>query len=112
MDFIPLIPSDTNYRLGTNLGGSRYLFDVKWNSRDESFYMDIREEDERPILLGVRLVLGLNIGRNSANAFFSKHLLHLSDSSGEGREATFDDLGARVQLLHLAISEILTLEVP
>lgn len=109
-DFIPLDPSETNYRIRVPLDNETFLFDIRWNSRDAAFYIDIRQQDEVPIALGLKLVLGVNIGRTSNHPFFQKHMLKMVDSSGAGLDATFDDVGRRVFLMHTSFSEITGLD--
>ena len=113
MDSIPFIPSDNNYRLRVPLAGTMYLFDVHWNSRDSdgagAWYFDIREEDETPIALGVKVVLGGRIGFGNTHIFFKQHSLSVFDTSGTGVDAGYDDLGARVIVLHETADDILNL---
>lgn len=101
-DFIPLTPSETNYRLLVPLDEETFSFDVRWNSRDAAFYIDIRQDDETPIALGLKLVLGAPIGRHCTHPFFVEHFLKMIDSTDSGLDATFDDIGDRVVLLHLS----------
>lgn len=113
MDSIPFIPSDNNYRLRVPLGGTTYLFDVHWNSRDSdgagAWYFDIREEDETPIAIGVKVVLGARIGYGNTHIFFKQHKLDVFDTSGQQLDAGYDDLGARVIVLHETADDILNL---
>ena len=101
-DFIPLTPAATNYRLRVPLDDQLYLFDIRWNSRDQAFYMDVLNIDETPIVHGLKLVLGASPGRTRAHKFFIDHMFRMIDSTGEGVDATFDDIGKRVNLLHLS----------
>lgn len=113
-DFIPLTPSDTNYELRLTFDSLVYLFAVRWNSRDESFYLSIYEQNTGPttgrsrvpVIEGARLVLGVNIGRSSSHPFFSRHTFKMVDSSQQGIEALYDDIGTRVFLMHMSIDEI------
>lgn len=109
-DFIPLDPSATNYRLRVPLDNETYLFDVRWNSRDAAYYVDIRQQDETPVALGLKLVLGVNIGRTYNHPFFQKHLLRMVDSSDDRLDATYDDIGRRVFLMHTSFAEIVDLD--
>lgn len=110
-EYLPFIQSDNNYRLQVPLSGVLYLFDVRWNDRDSAWYMDMYEADETPILLGVKLVLGNILGRRSRHLFFVQHLLRVVDTSGSGKDAGFDDLGSRVQVMHIPVSELDTMGV-
>ena len=109
-DIIPLIPSDSNYALRVPLDDENYRILVRWNTRDAAFYMDIREADGTPVALGLKLVLGVNIGRHSTHPFFGEHVLSLADSSGENADAGFDDLSRRIYLVHMSRREIVELD--
>lgn len=93
---LPLVPATPNYRVGTSLDGVSYVFDVRWNGRAAAWYVDILDEEADPICVGLKVVLGAALGARSADPRRPAGLLMASDLSGEGREATFDDLGSRV----------------
>lgn len=114
-DYIPFVPGDTNYRLVVPLDNIDYLFDVRWNSRDNvdpvtgeargAYYFDLREADETIIEIGIKVVLGVRLGRTSTHPFFDVHVLQPIDLSGQGKDAGYDELGTRVQVLHMKLSE-------
>lgn len=93
---IPFRPSDTNYRLAIAFDNVPVFIDTRWNERDQAWYIDFREEDETPIALGIKVVIGTNLGRRSTHKFFVSQIFVPFDTSGVGRDAGFDDLGARV----------------
>lgn len=105
-ELIPFIPSSNNYRLTVPLGKDTVIFDVRWNSTDEAWYMDIREQDDTAICLGIKIVLGINLGNSSPALFFQKHILRVVDTTGAGLDARYDDLGDRVVVVHDLISNI------
>ena len=105
-NLIPFIVGDNNYRLAVPLDDTTYLFDVRWNSRDAAWYMDILTEAEVPIGSGLKLVLGAPIGKHNPNLFFREHTFTVIDTSGENRDAGYDDLGARVVVIHMLNSTI------
>jgi len=105
-EYLPFIQSDTNYRLVVPLSGVPYLIDVYWNDRDSAWYMDLYEADETVILTGIKLALGQIIGRRSRHDFFTQHILRVIDTSGSGKDAGFDDLGGRIQVMHIPVSEL------
>jgi len=107
-DAIPFIPSDNNYRLVTSFDGTRYLVDVHWNSVDGvgAWYFDLREEDETPIRLGIKVVLGVNLGRASTHKFFQENILRAIDTSNAGLDAGYDDLGARVIVVRTKLTDL------
>jgi hypothetical protein len=104
-DYLPFTQSVNNERVGVALEDARYYFFRRWNSRDAAWYMDIRAEDDSAVALGVKLVLGVSLGRRSTHAFFQKHALYVIDTTGQNRDAAYDELGGRVQVLHLSLDD-------
>lgn len=108
-----LLPFDArdgspNFRMGVTLDfGVPYLFDVRWNARAASWYFDMFEADETPIISGVRIVLGTYLGRRCTHDFFRRGVLVAVDTSGAGRDAGLDDLGARVQVRRYLAQEVI-----
>lgn len=100
-DLIPFTPSDNNYRIRVPISTAHYLFDVYWNVRDTAWYFDLRNDDETVIVLGVKIVLGVDgLGALSGDPFFDEHKLIAVDSSGFDLDAGYDDLGARITVFH------------
>ncbi|UAV84547.1 hypothetical protein PHB09_051 [Pseudomonas phage PHB09] len=48
--------SDLKYRYATSLEGISWQLTFYWNSRCSQWHMDLRQEDQTPILLGYALV--------------------------------------------------------
>lgn len=103
-------PGAPNFRIATSLGEDPVILDFRWNSRANdghgAWFMDVRDEDESPIALGVKLVLGVNLCRTSTHPIFQRNVLRLYDTTQSGREATLDDLGTRVVLLNFTSDEL------
>lgn len=93
---IPFLTSDTNYRLICPLDDQVIAMDVRWNSTDQAWYMDLYEEDDTVIALNIKIVLGVNLGRISNHPFFDNHKITAMDTTTRGIDPGFDDLNARV----------------
>lgn len=48
--------SDLKYRYGMTLEGVSYQFTFYWNARGKQWHMDIRLEDQTPVVLGIGMV--------------------------------------------------------
>lgn len=98
------------FRLPTSLGDDPVVLDFRWNSsangRRGCWYMDVLDQNTKPIAQGVKLVLGVNLCRSSTHEIFTRNLLRLVDTSRTDREATLDDLGTRVVLLNFRLDEL------
>lgn len=103
---LPLVASIPNYRVGITLDGTSFLFDVRWNAREDAWFFDVLTEDETELRTGIKIVLGAALGKRTANPDYPPGLLLASDLSGEQREATFDDLGIRVAVYYYSPEEL------
>lgn len=103
---IPLDSATPNYRMGITLDDVPYIFDVRWNERDSSWYFDLLDVNEDPIRLGIKLVLGSPLGWRCTDDRFPKGILMAEDLSHAGREATIDDLGTRVVVYYFSEDEL------
>jgi len=103
---IPLVPSLPYYRFTTTLDAEQYVFDVRWNARDAAWYLDLYEIEGAAVAMGIKLVLGVGLGRKSTHHLFVDSILKLVDTSGARRDAGFDDMGTRV-LLYFYSADVL-----
>lgn len=104
---IPLLPKFANYRFGVTIENHPYLFEPRWNTRDFAWYLNILEVTEEPIVYGVKVVLGTYLGRRSNHKLFRQGVLVAVDTTGEGRDATYDDFGTRVILEYIPVLELI-----
>ena len=103
---IPLEPSSPNYRVGVTLAGEQFILDVRWNTRESAWYLDVLQEDETPIRQGLKITLGLPIGGHVADAAWPGGYFYALDTERTGVDAGLDDMGERVQLYWFDSSEI------
>lgn len=103
---IPLIPSVPHYRVATTLADVTYVIDVRWNTREAAWYMDVFQEDETPIRQGIKIVLGTALGNTTIDPEWPPGYFYATDTSGQGLDAGLDDMGERVILVWYEASEV------
>ena len=103
---VPIDAAFPRYRVATNLGEAQFVLDVHWNARAEAWYLDLSTEDGELIRAGLKIVLGALLGVRSTDRRMPDGVLVASDLSGEGRDATLDDLGSRVVVFFYPSSEL------
>lgn len=108
---IPFAPSIPFYRFATTLDNVEYVFDVRWNGRDEAWYFDVSEADGTAIASGLKIVLGTYFGRWVEHPLFREGVIVAVDLSDAGVDAKFDDLGTRVVVMRMGLEEVLSLRV-
>lgn len=107
MTILPFIPSVAAYEFSVEIDGVAYTFVVRWNSRAAAWYFDVLEADGTPIARGLKVVLGCYIGGGRTHDLFRLGAIVAVDTAQEGRDATFDDLGTRVEVRHLPMHELI-----
>lgn len=93
---LPFVGSVAFQEFGTALAGIPYIFRLRWNTRDAAWYFDLFDANRSPIVSGIKIVLGVELGRRTTDARMPPGVLWASDLSNQGLDATFDDLGTRV----------------
>lgn len=113
---LPIDALEKNYTVTTVLEGDTFTFDVRWNGRAASWFFDLYDVNGSIIIAGIRIVLGVILGRRSVDPRMPKGAIQASNLStlkgDKGREATRDDLGIRVKLYYYpaALLESLAVE--
>ena len=103
---LPFEPSTPFYTVSTTLSGTVYILNVRWNGRDEAWYFDLLASDGSPIRIGIKVVLGALLGGRCVDPRFPPGRIIAGDLSGEGRDATIDDIGRRVMVYYYENAEL------
>ncbi len=103
---LPLNSDAPHYRVGTTLQGIQYLLDVRWNSREEAWYMTISSVEDIVLIAGIKLVLGVFLTRLSHDERLPDGEFMVSDLSDTSTEATLTDLGERVAVYFIPTEEL------
>ena len=106
MVILPFVPSVPFYRFSVLLGGTPYVFDVRWNSRAAQWYFDMSEEDGTAIVRGAAIALGAISGRTSSHPFMFTGVILARDTTQQNVDPTLDDLGTRVQVIYMTRDEM------
>lgn len=111
---IPFQPSVPYQSLECTVDGVTRIFEARWNTRDDSWYLNVLEVDEVPILMGIKLRLGVEMGRTCTHPLFGSgaRALVAIDFSGKIQEAGLDDLGTRVAVVYFNERDKFLAQVP
>jgi hypothetical protein len=106
---LPVVQEGPHFSFNCELDGVTYGFSFRWNDRDSAWFLDIADGGGTPMLSGIRVVINLLLLRAirgvSGLALPPGDLIAL-DTTGQGLDAAFEDLGRRVQILYLTQAEI------
>lgn len=99
--------SEAYYRQRTQLNGVSYVFVFKFNSREGIWSFDLLDQDEDPIALGVRVVVGVELlrwvvdSRKPTGTLLCVDLQSESTTLQDSRDPGIFELGARWVLMYL-----------
>ncbi len=103
---IPFESGVPHQELEVTLAGVPNLVEARWNDQDRSFYLSVYEIDGTPIAVGLKVVLGVLLGRKSTHKFFKGRALFAVDNANTGEECRLDDLGGRITIIYLTEADL------
>lgn len=89
-----------HYKYRTQLEGTFYRFEIHFNQRDDRWSMDLLDDEDTPIVRGLRLVLTDDAFEPYRHLAVPPGNVIVQDASGADNEAGALDLGGAVQLLY------------
>lgn len=113
-EVVPFRPGVPQQRVDVTLSGVTYGIVAHWNAMDNAFYLNVYEEDDTPIAMSLKVVLGVVLGRSYTHEFFSSGARGLIavDLSNTGAECGVDELGGRVQIWYFTELDMLLASSP
>lgn len=103
---IPFDSAEPHYRFECDLEGTRYVFVVDWNSREEAWFLSLELPDGTQLLDGRRIVIGqplLERLRQSTRP--PGELVFLDTESTEADPGRYE-LGGRVTAVYLERADL------
>jgi hypothetical protein len=97
---LPVDSDDFNYTVDVALSGSLYRFSLCWNTRGEFWSLDVLDQDDSPIVAGVKLVADWELLAQFPDTRLPPGLLYCVDLSGQSADPGATDLGSRVFLVY------------
>jgi hypothetical protein len=97
------VTSYPDQTVSVTLEGLLVTLKVRWNERATSWFMDIIDDAEEPILTGRRIMVDWPIVFGGAihDERMPPGTFYATDTSGAGIDPLVDDLGTRVLLLYI-----------
>lgn len=93
---LPLVPSLAFQTFSTSIAGTTYDFNVYWNTRDAAWYFDMADQLDSQIVSGIKIVLGVSLGRRNTDSRFPPGAFLASNLIDGKTDATLDNLGTGV----------------
>jgi len=103
---LPVSSNFSSYSFRTNLDGTVYAFNVRYNERMDRWVFDIMTTAEEYIVMGVPILLGVSLLGLYQDARLPTGVLFALNLENEYIEAGRNDLGINVLLLYQPSTEI------
>lgn len=100
---VPTTPGEPYYIQRTKLDGRDYVLHFAYNQREERWHLSIHDEEDLPILQGLKLLANWPLLRaHRYDPRVPPGELMVSDQTGDGSPPTLDELGAgrRCELIY------------
>jgi hypothetical protein len=88
------------------LDGSEFFVRCEFNQREGRWYLGLADQDESVIFAPRKLVSDWDLLRTISDARAPRGALIATDTSGQGLDAGFSDLGVRVLLVYFTAAEV------
>jgi hypothetical protein len=108
-DIVSTTPNLPWYRQRTTLDGRDYVLTIYWNERNGRWYMDIADQDDVPLAMGVKLVADLPLLRLYRDDRLPQGQLMVVDMAADenlSRDPGICHLGDRFKLVYIPIAEL------
>lgn len=96
---LPLRSDAAAFSFRTTLAAEEFVFAFRYNQRESTWYMSLYDADVEPIVLGVKVVVGIPLFRGCVDERKPKGTLVAIDSTKQDLDPGLEDLGVRVALV-------------
>ena len=110
MKDLPVKKDGSWFTFSTELDGVTFGFELRWNERDEAWFVTLRDGEGNAIVSGRKVVLGALFSAFRACAAVMQagdvYAIDLSETEAGQRDPGFDDIGTRVVLTYASDAEV------
>lgn len=104
---IPCRPDLTWYDMQVVLEDVTFTLEFRWNAVEECWYMDLKAEDDDPIVTSVKVVVDFPLCNRVNDPRRPSGYFMANDTANLGEDPGIADLGDRVRLLFFTAGEVL-----
>lgn len=103
LDIIENGPS--KYEFSSNLNGLRFYLEFKYNTRNDTWYMTIRDANRQTLLQGISCLTSVEemTGRFALDEIPTDGEIQVSDSNDTGRDPTKETFGGDISAFYLSL---------
>lgn len=103
---IPCKPDLTHYDMQIVLSKVTYTLEFKLNTRDGTWYMNVQDQTEDPIISGARIVVDWPLAFRTTDPRRPNGVFIATDTTGKQLDPGEGELGGRVQLQYFDAAEL------
>lgn len=104
-NYIPIEKEEIPQRFQIDLASDTFTLEVNYNTTGDFFTIDLYDENDEPIVIGEKLVLGIPLWQDIANSNLPAPTLIPLDESGQEDRITYENFGETVFLYIDDVSE-------
>lgn len=98
---LPIDSRAERYSVAIPLDGDTYRFDVTWNVRESTWYVDLSDSDGNPLANGLRVTVGWDLLNSVTGENRPPESIIVLDLENTGTDPGRNDLGSRVILVYV-----------
>lgn len=98
---LPLRTDLPHYDFTTELDGKSYTFVMKWNEREEAWYMDLYDSTNTLVIASRKIVIGWPLTNRYQDETLPPGTLIAVDTSNANQDPGLEDLGERVEIWYI-----------
>lgn len=102
---IPIVPDLPHFDFQVELDAITYTLELRWNERDEAWYLSVLTAEEEPLLLGRKVVVGAPLWARFRTAGLPPGDVVAVDTQGTDTDPGLEDLGRRVRLIYTPFAD-------
>lgn len=103
---IPLPQDVPHFTQQVILDGETFTLRCHYNEREDSWYLDLLDVEQNPIVCGRKLVADWPLLHRSRHESLPPGQLYMVDVSEVGEDPSLDDIGSRVILIYADEEEL------
>jgi hypothetical protein len=106
MQYLPVSQSLPRFFFDIELEEVTYRLEFEFNDRSRIWYMNIRDSEANPIVMGLTVTIGSDILAPYHHKSCPPGALIAYDSTGKDLDGNVEDLGERIQLVYFDSTEL------
>jgi len=100
---IPINSDSGNYSFQTEIDGADYILRFRYNGRTESWYMDISDPSNTPLVMGIKIVVGTGLLESFKRLSIPQGTFYAVNLESIFADPTRYNFGTEVRLVYIEV---------